>query len=97
MSDESDWEEKRKEWEQRLASGSPLVTFKVDLPMKVFKGKAGELSIDTATFGLAGFDRLGYLRLEITPAAADRLKWVFANLEKIPDGFVAENKKPSSN
>ena len=56
------WEEKRKEWEARLASGAPVMQVLLDVPFKVFRGEGGVLSIDTATFGLAGFDRLGTLR-----------------------------------
>ena len=98
ISDDNDnWAEKKKEWEERLASGKPVHAVLIDLPMNVFKEEAGGLSIDTATFELAGFDRLGILRVQITPAAVDKLKWVFDNLEKIPDGLVAEKKKPSAN
>jgi hypothetical protein len=68
MTDESpkvpmDWEEKKKQWEERLASGAPLMQVLLDVPFNVFRGEAGVLSIDTATFGLAGFDRLGTLRI----------------------------------
>jgi hypothetical protein len=95
--DDNDWAEKKKEWEAKLESGQPLMAVMIDHPMKVFKGEEGSLVIDTATFGLAGFDRLGTLRVTITPAATDNLKWVFANLETIPEGLVSGNKKPSTN
>jgi hypothetical protein len=84
--EETNWEERKKEWDAKLASGQPLMGVSIDNPMKVFKGEEGELVIDTVTFGLAGFDRLGTLRVRITPAAVESLKWVFSNLEKIPDG-----------
>lgn len=98
MSDDNiDWEQKKKEWEDRLASGQPMMEVKIDLPMKIFRDGAGALSIDTATFGLLGFDRLGNLRVHITPEAEKNLKWVFENLEKIPDGLLGGKGTQSSN
>lgn len=92
-----DWAEKKKEWEDRLASGQPLMQVVIDLPMKVFRSDEGSLMIDTATFGLAGFDRLGNLRVQITAAAEKSLKVVFENLEKIPDGQIGGKGTSSAN
>jgi hypothetical protein len=41
-----------------------MMVAQIDLPMIVVKEEAGGLSINTATFGLAGFDRLGILRAD---------------------------------
>jgi hypothetical protein len=96
--DESDnWEQKRKEWDERLASGAPMFQVLIDVPFKVFRGEAGVLSIDTATFGLAGFDRLGVVRIHVTPAAENSLKILFDNLEKIPDGLIGGKGSPTAN
>jgi hypothetical protein len=100
--DPVDWAEKRKEWESRLASGQPLQHVLVDLPMKVIREgaegpAAGGLAIDTATFGLMGFDRLGVVRLHLTPAAVSTLKVAFAELEKNPDMPSVEIRKSSAN
>ncbi len=80
MSDNDDWAEKKKEWEERLASGHPMHGVTVDLPMTIFRDGEGGLSIDTATFGLAGFDRLGVVRVHLTSSAVDSLKRALVEL-----------------
>src|SRR6266849_970821 len=95
--DPSDWEEKRKEWEERLASGRPMMQVLLDVPFKVFRDEEGVLSIDTATFGLAGFDRLGSLRIGVAPAAEKSLKTLFDNREKIPEVLVGEKNSRAVN
>jgi hypothetical protein len=102
MADEPDWTEQRKKWEAMLASGQPLQHVLVDLPMKVLREgaegpAAGGLAIDTATFGLAGFDRLGIIRVHLTQVAVDSLKRALFELEKNPDMQVLEIRKPAAN
>jgi hypothetical protein len=91
------FEKMKREWNERMNSGRPMWAVRVELPCKVFKEEAGGLSIDTPTFSLAGFDQLGYVRVQISPEAVKSLKVVFDNLEKIPGGLVEGTTKPSAN
>ncbi len=98
MSDENDdWKEQRKVYEDILASGQPMHGVLVDLPMKVIKEEAGGLLIDTATMALAGFDRLGIVRVQMTEQAVRSLKRAFAEFEKNPDMRILEIRKPAAN
>jgi hypothetical protein len=98
MSDNSDdTAEKMKQWEERLASGAPIMQVVIDTPFKAFRAEAGVLAIDTATFGVAGFDRLGTLRVLVTPSAEKALKTLFENLEKIPHGQIGGKRTQSAN
>jgi hypothetical protein len=96
MSDDN-FSEIKEQWEIMLSSGQPLHQVKVDLPMTVIREEAGGLAIDTATFSVAGFDRLGVLRVHLTPLAVDRLKWAFRELEKNPDTPSVKIQMPTSN
>ncbi len=57
MSDDDDWQ---KHYEERLASEIPMMQVLLDTPFKAFRVEGAVLAIDTATFGLQGFDRLGF-------------------------------------
>jgi hypothetical protein len=96
MSDDN-FAELKEQWEMMLASGQPLHQVKVDLPMTVIREEAGGLAIDTPTFSLAGFDRLGVLRVHLTPLAVDSLKLAFRELEKNPDTPSVKIQMPTSN
>jgi hypothetical protein len=87
----------RKPYEDLLASGQPIHGVKIDLPMKVIREEGGSLSIDSPTFQLAGFDRLGIVRVHMTALAVDSLKHAFAELEKNPDMRVLEIRQPAAN
>jgi hypothetical protein len=45
-----------------------------DLPMQVRVGINGEILIDCPCLVLDGFDHAGIVRVELTPAATDRLR-----------------------
>jgi hypothetical protein len=72
MSNE-DWEETRKRWNDRLASGEPMHSVLLDLPLKATRDETDALMLDSPTFGLAGFDRLGIQRVLLTADAAKAL------------------------
>jgi hypothetical protein len=95
--DPDDWSEKKKGYEERLASGDPMFGVLIDLPMKVIRDGQGGLFLDSPTFGLMGFDRLGVARAHLTASAVDSLKRALVELEKNPDAQVVEIKKPAAN
>ena len=61
-------------WSQRLASKEPLMSHLFDEPMNVRVGQQGEILIDCPCLVLDGFDHAGIVRVELTPAATDRLR-----------------------
>ena len=69
-------------WDKKLASGEPMVSYEFHLAMDVFVGTAGDITIDCPCFGLAGFDRLGVVRVRLTPEAASSLRRGLRDLEK---------------
>jgi hypothetical protein len=101
MTDDADEQAKRaetiKRWEQRLSSGEPIWTLPVDIPMKVIREPEGGLSIDAPSFGLLGFDRLGIVRVSLSPAALNSLKRALAEFEKNPGTQIVEVKMPPAN
>lgn len=90
MSNE-DWEESRKKWNDRLASGEPMHSVLLDLPLKVTRDETGALMLDSPTFGLAGFDRLGIQRVLLTPDAAKALTTMLAQFGE-NSGFLEATK-----
>jgi hypothetical protein len=96
------WAEQKKWWEEALASGAPLQHVLVDLPIKVIREgaegpAAGGLAIDSPTFSVMGFDRLGVVRVHVTLAAVDSLKRALAELERNPDASSVEIRTPVAN
>jgi hypothetical protein len=92
-----EYEEFKKKWDSRLASATPMFGIDVDLPMKVFRDQAGGLSIDCPSIALAGFDRIGIVRVHLTDQAVSSLKQAFSDLEKNPDVPCVEIRRPSAN
>gem|GEM_PF-3985691 len=95
MADEPDdaW---RKPYEDMLKSGKPLQIVRVDLPMNMALLPTGELQLDTATYELAGFDRLGILRVMIAPEAIEPLRKALNALENTEDGPPSGSSSPAA-
>ncbi len=74
----------KERWNQRLASKEPLMSHVFDLPMNIRVGKEGEILIDCPCLVLDGFDRAGIVRVELTPAATDRLRHALLEFGEIP-------------
>jgi hypothetical protein len=72
----------REAWEKRLESGTPIQTFEFDVPMDVFVGKEGDITMDCPCLQAADFDRPGIVRVRLTPEAASSLRRALQELEK---------------
>jgi hypothetical protein len=90
MSDEKD---PLKNWRELIASGNPLQTVTVELPMKFYRMEDGGIVIDTPALALMGINQAAILRIVLPEAALGTLhRWL---IEQFPDG-PADAAKPRS-
>jgi hypothetical protein len=80
-----EYEEFKAKWDDRLSGEYPMMTHRFDVPVKVSALVGGDLAIDCPCFQLAGFDRLGIVRLQLSPVAARIILRGLQEIEKILD------------
>lgn len=84
MSDD-DWEQKKKWWEERLATGDSVMTFAIDEPLQVGVTPEGAVVLKFVFGQIGNFETAAMATAILSPAVARRLKATFPNVENIPD------------
>ena len=76
------WDASKAQWDERLKSPEPMQAFVFDQTMRVTIAKGGGVILDCPCFGLLGHDRLGVVRVALSPEAEQILKAALESAER---------------
>jgi hypothetical protein len=71
---EDEDEELRRDWEEMVRTGRPVLTYDFQLPIAFRFGKEDRLEMDCQCLAVGSFSLPGTIRVRLSLAAADRLK-----------------------
>ncbi len=81
--DEDEEEELRRDWEERVATGRPLLTYDFDLPIAFRLDQDGQLEMDCQCFVVGTFSPPATIRIRLAPPAVHQLRHILTRLENL--------------